>query len=77
VLDWPVATTGLLFPTWWAGIDAFYGRNLCDFCTPDERLVRHIELAIPVYVMFLYLPKILMLAVKKRDFQKGNSDRGI
>lgn len=28
VLDWPVATVGLLFPAHRAGIDVFYGRNL-------------------------------------------------
>jgi hypothetical protein len=68
---------GLLFPKWWAGIDVFYGRNLCDFCTPDERFVRHVELAIPVYVLLLYLPKVLTLAVKRRRVQKTNNARGI
>ncbi len=66
LLDWPIATVGLLFPKWWAGIDAFYGRNLCDFCTPGERLTRHLELAIPVYVLLLYVPTFIRWIVEKR-----------
>lgn len=55
VLDWPVATVGLLFPAYWAGIDAFYGQNLCDFCTPSELLVEHLKLAVPVFVLLSYV----------------------
>jgi hypothetical protein len=66
VLDWPVATVGLLFPKWWAGIDAFYGRNLCDFCTPSERLVRHLEFAIPVCILLFYIPALIKWAAEKR-----------
>ena len=54
LLDWPVATVGLLFPSYWAGIDAFYGQNLCDFCTPNELLLEHLKLAVPVFVGLSY-----------------------
>ncbi|HEY0157559.1 MAG TPA: hypothetical protein VGF28_09765 [Thermoanaerobaculia bacterium] len=55
VLDWPVATVGQLFPQSWAGIDVFYGTNLCDFCTPRELLLEHLKFAVPVFVLLSYV----------------------
>src|SRR5688572_23379782 len=59
VLDWPVATAGLLFPGW-KGVDVFYGGVKCDFCTPSELLWGHLLLAVPVYVVLFYLPLLFV-----------------
>jgi hypothetical protein len=67
VLDWPVATVGLLLPAYWAGIDAFYGRNLCDFCTAPELLVEHLKLAVPVFVGLSYAVTALHVRWRRRS----------
>jgi hypothetical protein len=52
ILDWPVATVGAkVFPNHFAGIDLFYGTNMCDFCTARQLLVEHAKFAIPIYTV--------------------------
>jgi hypothetical protein len=56
VTDWPVAVVGrALFPHGHQAIDVFYHRSLCDFCTNDQVLWRHLRLAVPVYLILSYL----------------------
>jgi hypothetical protein len=73
VLDWPVATVGLLFPRW-KGVDVFYDGVRCDFCSPAELMWGHLVLAVPVYVVLFYvLPFVLWLVRKWRSRSGGNA----
>ena len=54
VLDWPVAFVGTrLFPNHFAGIDLFFGTNMCDFCSARELLTEHAKFAVPIYWLLL------------------------
>jgi hypothetical protein len=66
VTDWPVAAVArLVFPNGDQAIDVFYGRSLCDFCSGPEVIWRHLRLSTPLYVLLLYVPNILVWAMRR------------
>src|SRR5688572_6982058 len=58
LLNLPVAAVGLLLPDGWKSIDLWFGTNALHYSHFSEVLVRHLRLAIPVYVLLFYIPTL-------------------
>lgn len=60
VFDFPVAVAGLLLPWEYTGIDLFFGHGFgVGAPAPEEILLRHLRVAIPVYVLLFYVPNLI------------------
>jgi hypothetical protein len=57
-LNLPLAATGLLLPDEWKTIDLWFGTNALHYADFSEVLLRHLRIAIPVYVLQFYLPNL-------------------
>src|SRR5688572_7631045 len=74
VLDWPVALVGTrLFPNYFAGIDLFFGTNMCDFCTARELLIEHSKFAVPVYFAILSVASLAFRHLRRRVHEQQSS----
>jgi hypothetical protein len=63
ILDLPVAIVSQVLPgSWWKGIDVFSVNPFGHGLAPELVLVRHLRLAIPVYVLLFYLASLCRLA---------------
>ena len=58
LLNLPVAAVGLILPDGWKSIDLWFGTNALHYSHFSEVLVRHLRLAIPVYVLLFYIPTL-------------------
>lgn len=59
LLDLPVAAAGLLLAPEWRGIDLWFQPQEWGYLHPIEGLLRHLRLAIPVYMLLFYLPNLI------------------
>lgn len=67
VLNFPVALAGeLLYPI--RGMQLLFDRydTWCDFCPPDEMFRLQMRIAIPTYVLLLYVPALIQW-IARRD----------
>jgi hypothetical protein len=64
VLNLPVAAVGLILPDEWQGIDLWFSQQEWGYLHFSETLIRHLRLAIPVYVLLFYVPSLFRGAVK-------------
>lgn len=58
LLDLPVAAVGLLLPLAWRGIDLWFHPQELGYLAVSDVLIRHLRIAIPVYVLVFYLPTV-------------------
>jgi hypothetical protein len=65
-LTFPTAVVGRL-TTPYRGIDVFFdqGGEWCDFCSAQRLLWLHVRFAVPFYVILLYVPNLVMLAIRR------------
>jgi len=65
VLDFPVALAGELLPI--RGMELVFEDHAtwCDFCQPGEMFRLQMRIAIPTYILVLYLPNLLRWAARR------------
>lgn len=59
VVNFPVALASQAMPLTWRGLDLVFAERLPHTVATSEFLLRHLRVAIPVYVFLFYLPNLL------------------
>lgn len=66
VLDFPVALAGEVLPI--RGMELVFDNHdtWCDFCQPGEMFRQQMRLAIPVYLLLLYVPNLILSVAHRK-----------
>lgn len=65
LVDLPVALAGLILPAKWKGIDLWFSPEGLGYFTFPEALIRHLRIAIPVYMFLFYLPSLAVVGWRR------------